>query len=203
MGCVLKGEREEVCYVAKGGMTSRAMGLVLYLFPYKHAHSPDRATCSSLIPEVRDPRSCWHRADCTTPDIVTVPLLPLAPRCQTCFLAKLRSFHASDDEPCAKSIRREIRYLAANILEAGYLPIHLTHPANPLIPFRTRIQTCPSGEFYPPRHPHPIPFATNPLLLRASGTFFGQIRMTTRRASWISLGGLCAARTSMIATCKM
>jgi hypothetical protein len=124
-------ERREVCYVAKGGDDESRDGVSsLYLFPCKHAHSPDRATCSSLIPEVRYPRSCWHRADCTRPDIVTVPL---APRCRTCFLAKLRSFHASDDEPCAKSIRVEIRYLAANILEAGYPPHYpLNNPPDSL-----------------------------------------------------------------------
>lgn len=47
-------EREEVCYVAKGGMTSRAMGLVPLSISSKHAHSPDR-NCSSLIPEVQYP----------------------------------------------------------------------------------------------------------------------------------------------------
>lgn len=62
--------------------------------------------------------------------------------------------------------------------------IHLiTHSTTPLIPFRTRIKTCLSGEFYPPRHPDPIPFATNPSL-RPSGTFFPfsvKSESTTRR----------------------
>lgn len=182
--------------MAKGGDDESRDGVSsLYLFPCKHAHSPDRATCSSLIPEVRYPRSCWHRADCTRPDIVTVPLLPLAGpvswRNYAAFtLVTMNHVQSPYGEISDTSQRTSSK-------PATHLSTCPSDPATPLIPplYRNPVLEPVRPENSDHRHHQSIPSPPHRCGRLARSSAKSERGMMTRfaRFSWRPIPEVCAA----------